>query len=186
MRANGLAAGLALTLIVAACHKAASVDVKNGSPQAVASSVSASGMKFTPGRWETTVNMTKFDIGKDLPPQARDMMKTMMGKTRNVAACLTPEQAEKPGPEFFGENRGGCTYDHFTMSDGTIDAKMVCKGAGAGEDGGAMTMTMAGHYSADSYDMKVSSSGTQGGMPVTMDLAMTAHRTGACNGSEVK
>ena len=184
MRASTLAAGLVLTALVAACSKPAPVDVKNGSPQAVASSVSAAGLKFAPGRWETTVEMTKFDLGKDLPPQAKEMMKGMMGKARNLAACLTPEQAEKPGPEFFGEQRNGCTYDHFTMGGGTIDSKMVCKGAGEG--GGTMTMAMTGHYTADSYDMKVSSSGTQGGMPIAMDLAMTAHRTGACNGTELK
>ena len=198
MRANTLAASLALSLavsgLVAACSKPAAVDVKHGSPQAVASSVSAAGLRFTPGRWESTVNMTKFDIGKDLPPQARDMMKQMMGKTRTLAACLTPEQATKPGPEFFGEQRSGCSYDHFTMGGGTIDAKMVCNGGdgggGGGGDakgeGGAMTMTMTGHYTADSYDMKMSSSGTQGGMPIAMDLAMTAHHTGACTGTELK
>ena len=184
MRASGLTASLALIVLVSGCSKPAPVDVKNGSPQAVASSVSAAGLKFTPGRWETTVNMTKFDIGKDMPPQAKEMMKQMMGKVRKLAACLTVEQAEKPGPEFFGEQRSGCTYDHFTMGGGTIDAKMVCKGEGG--DGGAMTMTMTGHYTADSYDMKVSSNGTQGGMPIAMDLAMTAHHTGACNGTELK
>lgn len=178
---------IAPLVLISGCSKPAAVDVKNGSPQAVASSVSAAGLKFTPGRWETTVNMTKFDIGKDMPPQAKEMMKAVMGKARNLAACLTPEQAAKPGPEFFGEQRSGCTYDHFTMGGGTIDSKMVCKGGeNPAADGGSMTMTMTGHYTADSYDMKVSSSGTQGGMPVAMDLAMTAHRTGACNGTELK
>ncbi len=192
MHASRFAVSLALVALpialIAGCSKPAAIDVKNGSPQAVASSVSAAGLKFTPGRWETTVNMTKFEIGKDLPPQAKEMMKGMMGKARNLAACLTPEQAAKPGPEFFGEQRSGCTYDHFTMGGGTIDSKMVCKGEGAGasSDGGSMTMTMTGHYTADSYDMKVSSNGTQGGMPISMDLAMTAHHTGACNGTELK
>ena len=184
MHASRIVTSLALTVLIAGCSKPAPVDVKNGSPEAVASSVSASGLKFTPGRWETTVNMTKFEIGKDLPPQAKEMMKGMMGKARNLAACLTPEQAAKPGPEFFGEQRNGCTYDHFTMGGGTIDSRMVCKGEGA--DSGSMTMTMTGHYTADSYDMKVSSNGTQGGMPISMDLAMTAHHTGACNGTELK
>ena len=189
MHASRIVTSLALTALIAGCSKPAPVDVKNGSPEAVASSVSASGLKFTPGRWETTVNMTKFEIGKDLPPQAQEMMKAMMGKARNLAACLTPEQAAKPGPEFFGEQRSGCTYDHFTMGGGTIDSRMVCKGEGAADaksDGGSMTMTMTGHYTADSYDMKVSSNGTQGGMPISMDLAMTAHHTGACNGTELK
>jgi hypothetical protein len=183
MRASGLAASLALIVLAAGCSKP--VDVKNGTPQDVAGSVTASGLKFTPGRWETKVSMTKFDIGKDLPPQAQEIMKGMMGKARNLAACLTPEQAAKPGPEFFGEQRSGCNYDHFTMGSGTIDAKMVCKGE-AGGDKESMTMTMTGHYTADSYDMKVSSSGSQGGMPIAMDLAMTAHQRGACNGTELK
>lgn len=182
MRNHLIALGLISALPLAACGKQASVDVKDKSPQAVASSVSAAGMKFNPGRWETTVEMTKFDIGKELPPQAKDMMKAMMGKTRNLATCLTREKAEKPDPEFFGKPGEGCTYDHFTMGDGKIDSKMVCKSS----DGGSMTMTMAGHYTAESYDMKVSSTGEQGGMPVTMDLSMASKRTGACNGSELK
>lgn len=182
MRIRLIAFGLSAALPLVACSKPASVDVKEKSPEAVASSVKAAGMKFTPGRWETTVEMTKFDIGKELPPQAKDMMKAMMGKTRNLATCLTQEKADKPDPEFFGKPGDGCTYDHFTMGDGKIDSKMICKGS----DGGSMTMTMAGHYTADSYDMKVSSSGEQGGMPVSMDLAMTSKRTGACNGSELK
>lgn len=190
-----LATGLLTALVaglVAGCSKPdpvpGPVDVKHGSPQAVAPSIGATRLKFMPGRWETTVEMTRFDTGKELPPQARDMMKQMMAKTRKLAACLTPEQAEKPGPEFFGEQRSGCTYDHFTMGSGTIDAKLVCTGKGGGEggDNGAMTMTMTGHYTAQSYDMKVSSNGTQGGLPIAMDLAMTAHHTGACIGTELK
>lgn len=182
MRRGPILTGLSAVLLLAACHKQATIDVKDKSPQAVASSVKAAGMTFNPGRWETTVEMTKFDIGKELPPQARDMMKAMMGKTRNIATCLSKEKAEKPDPQFFGKPGEGCTYDHFTMGDGKIDSKMVCKSP----EGGSMTMTMAGHYTAESYDMKVSSSGEQGGMPVSMDLAMTAKRTGACNGSELK
>lgn len=168
-----------LVLALAGCNKSPSVDAKNSSVADVAKQVGASGFKFTPGEWQTTAQIDSFDIGRELPPEAAAAMKSMTGKPRTFNACLTPEQAAKPGPEFFGEQQKGCTYEHFSMADGKLDAKLVCKPDGGGR---GVTMTMSGNFTATGYDLAMASNGDGGGNPVSMKMKVSGKRLGECTG----
>lgn len=176
-----LPVALGSIFVLAGCGQSHEVDAKNKSVAEVAKQVGDSGFKFTPGQWDTTIQIESLDLGRELPPEAAAAMKGMTGKARTVSACLTPEQASKPGPEFFGEQQKGCTYDHFTMADGKLDAKLVCQPPEGAS--GAITMTMAGTFTATGYDLAVASNGGgMGGAPVSMKMKVNGKRVGECKG----
>ncbi|WP_169799509.1 DUF3617 domain-containing protein [Novosphingobium lentum] len=179
MRSMMLAAALAVPLALAACSKT-SVDEKNVSVETVAKKVADSDLHFTPGRWETTMKFEKLDMGPNMPPQAKDMFERMTGKVRSVSSCLTKEEAAKPEPKFFGGQSKECTYEHFTMGGGKIDAKMACKRGTGPQD-----MTMTGNYTPESYDMTVQTSGApMQGMKMDVTMTMASKRVGECTGKE--
>ena len=153
--------------------------MKNETVSGVAQKVADSGMRFLPGRWETTMTFTKLDM-PNLPPEAQKAMGQAMGKARTISSCLTKAEAEKPQGKFFGQVDKSCKYDTFTMGGGTIDAKMSCH-----NESHAQTMVMHGTYGPQSYEMTVDVDGKgPGGQPMTMTMGMTSKRVGDCTGKE--
>ena len=91
-------------------------------------------------------------------------------------------QVNRPDAGFFGAQKSGCTYQHFTMAGGQIDAEMTCSRGPT-----QMHMTMQGTYSPDSYIVHVTNQGEMApGKTMSTTLAMEAHRVGECNGTEEK
>jgi hypothetical protein len=165
---------------LAGCKKEAVV-AKDESVESVAKKVEAAGLKPRPGRWEMTMKMNKMDI-PNMPPQAKEAMNKQMNVTQTAASCLTQEQVDKPGGAFFGQGNEDCKYDHFAMADGKIDAAMTCA-----QQGTQLKMTMAGAYTETNYDIAVTSKGEiQKGMPMEIEMAINARRTGECTGNEPK
>lgn len=183
MRHAMLPLTLAAVLLPLAACKQKAVEATNEKPSEVAAKVAAANgagtVHFSPGRWETRIRMVKMDMN-GVPPEAKQMMEKMMGQGRTVTSCLTPEQAEKPDGKFFGQADRNCTYDHFSMGGGKLDAKLTCKTAH-----GLQVMTMNGTFTGESYDstMQMEGKGPTGeGMTMTMDVS--AKRTGDCTGKE--
>lgn len=180
MKAAGIAGALAGVLALAGCNRAPTVTATNEKPSAVASKVAAASAqsgpaRFEPGQWETRVAIARMDL-PGLPPEAQKMMQQSLGKPRTVSSCLTPEQAARPDSKFFGQADKACTYDHFTMGDGRIDATITCT-----TPAGRQTMTMAGTYAPDSYDATMQMQGEgPGGRSMSMDMTISSHRVGAC------
>jgi hypothetical protein len=176
------AAILSAALALSGCGEK-TVEANNEKPSAVASKVAeanaAGAVKFNPGRWETTVKMVKLDAD-GMPPEAKQMMEKMMGQGHTVSSCMTKEEAEKPNGKFFGQADENCTYDHFSMGGGTLDAKLTCKAPQ-----GTNVISMKGSYTPDTYtaSMQMQAQGPNGkAMNMTMDMA--AKRTGECTGKE--
>ena len=166
-------------LALAACGSGKTVTATNESVSGVAKKVAESGMKFNPGRWESTKKFVKLEM-EGMPPEAQAMMSKVMGKDRTFASCLSKADAEKPEAKFFGQADARCKYDSFAMGDGKIDAKMSCK-----SPQGVQAMTMAGTYTADSYQMTMSINGKgDEGKGMSMTMAMTAKHNGECTGKE--
>lgn len=165
-------------LTLAGCGKG-SVTAENESAEAVAKKVAASSIKPQPGRWESKVKFERLDIA-GVPPEAKAAMAKQMGSEHTFSSCLTPEQVDKPNGGFFGGGGKDCTYKHFAMAGGKIDAEMTC-----GKEMFSQTMAMSGTYSETSYDIKVNSKAeVQPGKPMTVALAVAARRTGECDGKE--
>lgn len=164
---------------LAACDGREKVEATNESAEAVAKKVAAADIRPDPGRWESTVKAVKIDM-PGMPPEMRGMMEKAMGRQTTFATCLTAEEAAQPNSDFFGQKSDSCTYEHFRMAAGTIDAKLTCKA-----DGASQTIAMTGTYAPDSYDMKmdmVATGGRQG--QITMNMAVASKRVGECTGKE--
>lgn len=171
---------LAPAVLLSGCDKG--VEMKNASVSDVAEEVKAAadGQFVSPGHWESTMTIKEMNM-PGMPPEAVAQMKTVMGKAKTFASCLTEADVKKPKEDFFSGGDGQCRYDHFTMSGGKIDAAMKC-----GVDGAERTMTMQGTYSPDRYHMTMAATGSgpgpAGGM--SMKMEMDSKRTGACTGKE--
>lgn len=175
----------ACTGALAGCNKAPEVHEKNATVEEVANAVARSGVAddlyLKAGAWQVTSTLEEMGI-PGLSPEAQKEMKQIMGSrgNANYRFCLTPEQAKRPGGKFFNRQADkNCRYDHFKMGKGKIDAVMRCA---APE--GAMTMTIAGDYSADSYSTQVSMAmGAREGS-MTMKMRSEAHRVGECTAED--
>lgn len=157
------------------------VDKKNASAAEVAKAVSDArgAMKFEPGRWESNVSFISMNA-PGMPAEVSQAMQGALGKEHSYATCLSKADAEKPAADFFAKDAKDCTYDHFKLGDGKIDAKMRC-----GADGRSVVMTMNGAYDRDSYDMMMETA-IDGGddAPVTMKMKVASNRVGDCRGDE--
>ncbi|MFM9937755.1 MAG: DUF3617 domain-containing protein [Novosphingobium sp.] len=173
------ALALSAALVLAGCGSGKTVTATNESVSGVAKKVADAGLKFNPGRWESTMKFVKLDM-EGMPPEAQAMMSKVMGKDRTFASCLSKEEAEKPEAKFFGQADERCKYDSFSMGGGKIDAKMSCK-----SEQGVQAMTMAGTYTPDAYDMTMAING-QGpnGKTMSMTMALSSKHNGECTGKE--
>lgn len=180
MRTCALILVLAGATALAGCGKSG-VDARNESPEAVASKVAASGVMPRPGRWQSSMTVEKMEM-PGMPPQASAAMNKALGTATVNVSCLTPEQANRPSAEFFQKAATGCTYDHFTMADGKIDAAMACTKVGRN-----MHMVMNGTFDPDHYNVRVTNqSEMQPGKMMNMTMAITSQRLGDCDGTEGK
>lgn len=173
-------------LALAACNSGPSVDVTNASVNEVSEQVAASGgaQFLNAGRWEGTGGITEMTIDGMTPEQSAKMKEAMAKEDKRFVSCLTEEEAKKPAASFFTGDQGDCRYDRFTMRNGVIDGEMTCKS----EDGPEHKSTIKGSFSADSFNLVMTSkSAGKAGVPMsayTMTLKMDAKRTGACKGDE--
>ena len=181
MGGRGMNKLLLVGLIAAlgACDRA-TVDERNASAEDVAKAVNAAraDMKFEPGRWESNVTFVSMEA-PGMPPEVSQAMQGSLGKEHSYATCLSKAEAEKPAADFFAKDAKDCTYDHFKLGGGKIDAKMRC-----GADGRSVVMTMNGAYDSDSYDMMMETAVDGGGTPVTMKMKVASNRVGDCRGDE--
>lgn len=172
---------LALTtaLALAGCGSEKSVTATNESVSGVAQKVSDAGLKFNPGRWESTMSFVKMDM-EGMPPEAKEMMSKALGKGKTFASCLTKEEAEKPDGKFFGQADKRCKYDSFSMGGGKIDAKMTCNA-----EQGVQTLNLQGSYTPETYDMTMAMTGMGPmGKSMSMEMKLSAKRAGECTGKE--
>lgn len=176
----------ACALPLAACKKSPEVNEKNASVAEVAQAVRESGGNdafVRPGKWQSKVTIEEFEV-PGMPREMAQRMKQTMAQyqERSFETCLTKDEAQRPKEDFFtGKGGDNCRYDHFKMGSGKIDAMMRC---GGDSDGGKQVMQMAGNYSPNAYDMKMSmkqegGEGTAAGMTMTMKI--DAKRIGECD-----
>lgn len=170
---------LAAVMLTGCGSEKDSVEVRNESPGTVQQKVAQSGLRPQPGRWESRIRIERMEM-PGMPAGMAEQMQKSMGAAQAFATCLKPEDVEKPDASFFQKDASGCTYEKFSMADGRIDGRMVCK-----SDGGSTVMTMAGTYSATGYAIRTTNeTSSEGGPPVKMTVAVESRRTGDCNGTE--
>ena len=178
---------IAAIAVTTACNREPQVSATNASVAEVAEKVAKAGAGESfvrPGLWESRVTIEQLSV-PGMPTEMAAKMKSMMGEQASMASrqCLTPEDVKRPKADFFDKGGKECRYDRFNMGNGKIDAQMRCGGSGA-----TQVMQMAGTYSPDSYQMRMSNKmeasaqGANGAMD--MRMRVDARRVGECTGKE--
>lgn len=167
---------------IAACHQAPTVSANNASAGEVAAKVAAAGgpSQMAPGHYDLNYKVTKVDV--PAMPQAASGVMQSMGKGVAYQICMTPEEAAKPAASMFSGGAGmNCTYDHFSMSTGAMDAKMTCKQGPV-----VAVSSVKGSFAADGFHMDLTTDSKGVGPMGSMTMAATidAKRTGPCTGKE--
>ena len=132
-----------------------------------------------PGEWENTVEIVdvKIDGLPDGVPSS--VMDSMKGKVTTSKSCITKEEAENPGAQFFAaQEKTNCEVKKFDMSGGAVSSEMSCSNMGGAP--GSMTMAMDGQYGPSSYDMTMNMKGGASGMKMDITAKSIGKRIGAC------
>lgn len=160
------------------------VDARNASVEEVAEQVREAGdgaELIRAGKWVSTVAFEEM-TAPGMPPEATEQLRRMVGEGRRYESCLTAEQTQRPREDFFAGRNNQCRYEHFTMKDGEIDARMRCSQGDI-----AQVMEMAGTYSPDSYTMRMTTRFEGAPEPASgmrMRMRVDAQRVGQCDGTE--
>jgi hypothetical protein len=170
-------------LLLSACSNEPEISAPNASVEEVANQVrEAAGESLVrPGKWESQVRVTAFDM-PGAPPEMANAIRAMHDRAKVTTNCLTPEETRRPKEDFFASAGKNCRYHHFDMSGGKIDAMMICEGQGM-----AQTMTMVGTYSPDDYRMEMSVKADAPGGPqgqMTMKMQVDARHVGECDAEQ--
>lgn len=141
-------------------------DDKAGGAAAVETSAkSIPALTVKPGLWETKITFKSVEA-KGLPEAAKKQMMAAMSNGVTVKNCVTKEQSEKPGAEFFGSpNSSNCTVGTLDTSGDRITVKLTCKP----DEKAVIESSMSGTFAADSYSMDIQqkTSGTPMGDLIT-------------------
>jgi len=186
MRKIWVSAGLAASLSLAACsggsdHAAGTANAAAGTSGGGLSDGGGgtSGVKLSPGEWETTsemVDMKMEGLPEGVPP---GMMARMQPPSTTVKSCLTPEEAANPNARMLAAQKDSqCTVERTDIGGGRIDIAMTCPAA---SDRGKAKIAMTGEYGATSYEMHGDFViDGPNGMRMTMKSRTTGHRVGDC------
>ncbi len=148
-----LLVGLAAFAISACSDKGADADGDGKVTDAEAKAEMAQGGKMTmqPGEWETKISFSEVEA-KGLPPQAQQAMKAKMAEGMSTKSCMTKEQSEKPGSDFFGApTEANCTFDELNRSGESMKVAMTCKPA----PGMTVKSKMDGTFGKTTYAMNI-------------------------------
>lgn len=164
--------------LLGACDSGPKIDAKNATPEEVQKQVAQSDVRPRAGRWEQSVKLESMEM-PNMPAEAKAGMDRALGTTHTGSTCLTPEQAAKPDASFFQQVAKNCTYDHFRMGGGQIDAKMTCT-----QGPQQQVSTMKGTYGPENYDMQVEMQMPMMGQTMKTRLSLKMKRVGECTGNE--
>jgi hypothetical protein len=171
-----ISAATAVLIALAACGSSAGkgdAGSARAGKSAAAAAAAAETVHFTPGEWESTVEMTGMNI-PNLPPQYARMNR---GMTSVHKSCMSPRDAARPRGDFFAGRAGGqCHYSDYSLAGGKLHAVMTCAGAG----NTSTIVRTDGQYDAASFDVRSSVETKGGAAASTMQMHVTARRVGDC------
>jgi len=136
--------------------------------------------ELTPGMWNSTMTMSKFEV-PGAPPAMAAQVKAMLGKEQKTSACMSPAQARLGVREMSSSmQQGDCKMENFTQGDGRMAGTMVCTGTSGF---GAPRMTMTGTYSPEKVTMTLAGEASDSRLPggkANLELTISSERTGDC------
>lgn len=167
---------LAAAALLGACSGAGKSDADGDGKVSLgeaAKQAEAQGMKPEPGLYKTTVTMTNLDI-PGMPPEMKDHG---AGLVRTLEDCLTTEEVDKGFEGMVKQGQDGeCAYESFALSDGKIDAVLVCKA-----EGRAIRTSMSGTATSTGADLVATTAlEFDGASKGTMTATIKHERIGQC------
>ncbi|MFN3747200.1 MAG: DUF3617 domain-containing protein [Sphingorhabdus sp.] len=179
MRKLVIGGAVGALLALAACSDKgadADGDGKVSSAEAQKELSQGGAVAMNPGLWEVKIKFDSIEA-PGLPEAAKSQMTKAMNEM-SVKSCLTKEQAEKPGADFFGgDENSNCSFEQLNRSGNKMTVAMTCK-----PDGGVTVASkMEGSFEGDSYvmNMEQKTSGTPMG-DMTMKGRIEGKRIGDC------
>ena len=176
-----LVVGIAASMLtISACSdKGADTDGDGKVSEAEAQKELSQGgaLAMKPGMWEVKMSFDSIDA-PGLPEAAKAQMTKAMGSGMTVKSCLTQEQVEKPGADFFGgDASANCSFEKLDRSGNTMSVQMTCKP----QDKMVIASKMEGSFQPESYSMTMEqkASGTPMG-EMTMKGKIDGKRVGDC------
>lgn len=167
-----LLAALALPGCGQSSDKTGTADA-SGNAAAAGAMLNEAAFKVEPGKYRSTVNITKLDLA-GLPPQVA----AAMPRQSSYEYCVTPEQAAK-GIEAIKQQmaKGSCQFESFKASGGTVDSVFTCNAEG----GFAMRSVSHGTYNESGSDVTVIADAKMpGGRSMHVEQSVKARRIGEC------
>lgn len=174
-----LGAASAVLAITACSDKGADTDgdgkVTAAEAQKELSTGGAIAMK--PGMWEVKISFDSIDA-PGMPEAAKAQITKVTGNGISAKSCLTKEQAENPGADFFGgDASANCSFDQLDRSGNKMSVQMTCKPQG----GIVISTKMAGNFEAETYSMTMEQKTSGAPMAsVTMKGKIEGKRVGDC------
>lgn len=140
---------------------------------------SGGAVAMKPGLWEVKIKFDSLDA-PGLPAAAKEQMTKAMSEMSemSVKSCLTKEQAENPGADFFGgDASSNCTFEKLNRSGNSMAVQMTCKP----QTGITVASKMDGRFEGETYSMTMEqkTSGTPMG-EMTMKGHIESRRIGDC------
>ena len=145
--------GVAALAMSACSEKGADADGDGKITNAEAATEMSKGgaMEMKPGLWEVKIGFSKVEA-PGAPANMQEKMKAQLGKGMTQRSCLTKEQVDKPGMEFFGAPpEANCNFDELDRSSGGVKMTMTCKPNGPI----VMKSKMDGKFAADTYTLNI-------------------------------
>lgn len=175
-------AACAATLSIAACNSADDAADK-GVTEADVRSELASAQKLTPGQYESSFEMARFDV-PGMPAEQQRMIREMMTGAAAVrqSYCLTEEQANRGSEDMFREmanGNGECQFDSFNVDGNDVRGALTCNAQG----GATAKMTMSGTMSNNESTLTMVTDVTDTSLPqgrAQMEMRVSSRRTGDC------
>ncbi|WP_423142980.1 DUF3617 domain-containing protein [Parablastomonas sp. CN1-191] len=156
---------LAIPLALAGCKKdgpPSVADVKKEAAQIA---------RPDPGRYRSTVTVTRLSFPGMDPAMAQRMQGMFATSGQAQEFCLTRAEADKGYEAFISRvGQGDCTYDRFDASHGSLNARMTCR-TGQGLVG---KYDLKGQFTARSSDLAMQVQQLAGGLPGA-GMTLAAH-----------
>lgn len=174
---------LAALALLGGCDKGG-VSVKDKSPEEVARAMPDS-VRPLPGLYATRAEVIDVAMPGLDPAMVAQMKQAMARSMEDNRFCLTAEQAEKGYEERLKQltAKPDCTFEHYDLAAGKLDAKLVCKGA----EGMNASMALKGTVAPDGSDLTMITQQSGGpaaaqmhGGGMTMTMRVRTTRVGDC------
>lgn len=162
-------------LALGACNKG--VDLHDATVDQFASA--ARDVKLQkPGRWEVKSQVVAMDLGST-DPAYQPMIRSQAMQPHTQTICVGKDRPSMLSLDSLDPLKTmACHIPRFVAKGGTLDGEVACT-----SPVGSTTMTETGHYSDESYDMRLKVMQSARDQPkITLETQVNARRIGTCDG----